>query len=196
MTRPPEMRCRQFPVAGPATLAVLWAILLGLPDGAVAQAHDHANRDHRSAYAGQHDREIAALAPEEIDGLLAGDGLGMALPAELNGYPGPKHVLEMAGELSLSVDQRSQVEAVFAEMQATARELGARLVALEGELDQAFKDRTVTGERLVTLLSSIAGERAHLRATHLSAHLRLVPMLSPEQVEQYERLRGYRETPQ
>ena len=191
MTGLPTVSYRRSSPAGPAMLAVLGVVLLGLPAGLAGQTHEHANRDHTSAYAGQQGREIAALSPEEIDGLLAGEGMGMALPAELNGYPGPKHVLEMAGDLSLSADQRRQVEDIFAEMQATAREQGARLVAMEEELDQSFKDRTVTGERLALLLSSIAGERARLRETHLSAHLRLARVLSPEQVEEYTRLRGY-----
>ena len=195
MTPFSQLLSRRSALAAPATGALLGVILCGLPGALAAQTHDHASRNHTSPYAGHENREIAALSSEEIEGLLAGEGMGMALPAELNGYPGPKHVLEMAADLNLSSDQRSRVEAVFAEMQATAREQGARLVALERELDQAFKDRTVTGEHLALLLSSIAGERAQLRATHLSAHLRLIPVLSPEQVETYKRIRGYGGTP-
>lgn len=195
MTPFPQLLRPGSALATPAAGALLGVILCGLPGALAAQTHDHSNRNHTSPYAGHENREIAALSSEEIDGLLAGEGVGMALPAELNGYPGPKHVLEMAADLNLSSDQRSRVEAVFAEMQATAKEQGARLVALERELDQAFKDRTVTGEHLTLLLSSIAGERAQLRATHLSAHLRLVPVLSPEQVETYKRIRGYGGTP-
>jgi hypothetical protein len=58
-------------------------------------------------------RQIKALSAQEIEGLLAGEGMGFALAAELNGHPGPKHVLELASELDLSADQVAQVEAIF-----------------------------------------------------------------------------------
>jgi hypothetical protein len=50
-----------------------------------------------SPYAGQQTRAIKALSPEDLAGLLNGEGMGMAKAAELNGYPGPVHVLELAG---------------------------------------------------------------------------------------------------
>ena len=50
-----------------------------------------------SPYAGQQTRAIKALSPEDLAGLLNGEGRGMAKAAELNGYPGPVHVLELAG---------------------------------------------------------------------------------------------------
>ena len=81
-----------------------------------------------SAYAGQEAREIKSLAPDEVAGLLAGKGLGYAKPAELNGYPGPSHVLELAARLELSAEQRSRTEALFAAMQAKAAQVGRALV--------------------------------------------------------------------
>ena len=59
-------------------------------------------------YAGQDVREIKALSPERAEGLKAGAGLGYALAAELNGWPGPLHVLELADDLDLSSSQREQ----------------------------------------------------------------------------------------
>ena len=50
-------------------------------------------------YAGLETREIKALSPEQIEDLLAGEGMGYALAAELNHYPGPRHVLALAAEL-------------------------------------------------------------------------------------------------
>jgi hypothetical protein len=47
-------------------------------------------------YAGHQERPIKALAPEEVAGLLGGEGMGYALAAELNHYPGPRHVLDLA----------------------------------------------------------------------------------------------------
>ncbi|MCL4744462.1 MAG: hypothetical protein KJZ83_03505, partial [Burkholderiaceae bacterium] len=62
----------------------------------------------RSAYVGEETRGIKALAPAEVDGLLGGKGLGFARSAELNGYPGPAHVLELSDELALSAEQISE----------------------------------------------------------------------------------------
>ena len=97
-----------------------------------------------SPYAGEEQREIRALSAEQVEGLLAGKGMGYAKAAELNGYPGPKHVLELAEELDLSEAQRTATERIFAEMAAQARTLGAELVAAERALDQDFRHGQVT----------------------------------------------------
>ena len=58
-----------------------------------------------SPYAGQERNDISALAPQDVNALLAGQGMGLAKAAELNGYPGPLHVIELAGPLSLTSEQ-------------------------------------------------------------------------------------------
>src|SRR3990172_8479974 len=73
-----------------------------------AQQHQHG----QSPYAGLEGREIKALSPEQIQELRNGDGMGLALAAELNHYPGPRHVLELAHELALSPKQQDQVQAI------------------------------------------------------------------------------------
>ena len=52
-----------------------------------------------SPYAGEEGREIKALSAADVDAYLTGQGMGFAKAAELNGYAGPKHVLELAAEL-------------------------------------------------------------------------------------------------
>ena len=47
-------------------------------------------------YGGMQARPLKALSSEELADLKAGRGMGLALAGELNGYPGPKHVLELA----------------------------------------------------------------------------------------------------
>ena len=47
----------------------------------------------QSPYAGMQARPVKALSDQQIADLKAGRGMGLALPAELNGYPGPSHVL-------------------------------------------------------------------------------------------------------
>src|SRR5262245_27484738 len=101
-----------------------------------------------SPYAGQQTRAIKALSPEDIAGLLNGEGIGMAKAAELNGYPGPVHVLDLVGELGLTADQRQQIQAIFDRMSAAAKPLGAELVEREQLLDQAFAKGEITPDRL------------------------------------------------
>ena len=64
-------------------------------------------------YAGMQTRPIKALSDQQIADLRAGRGMGLALAAELNGYPGPSHVLELADRLELSTDQRARVQRLF-----------------------------------------------------------------------------------
>jgi len=147
----------------------------------------------QSPYAGEEQRHIKALSPERIEGLEAGSGLGYARAAELNGYPGPKHVLELADDLDLDADQLRRSEALFESMRDRAGELGRDLIAVEAELEVAFAEETITRERLVELVSRSARIDSQLRLVHLQAHLEQAELLENEQVDEYMRLRGYAE---
>lgn len=145
----------------------------------------------RSPYAGEEAREIRALSPAQIEGLLAGKGLGYAKSAELNRYPGPAHVLELQAELGLSQVQLEATRAVHARMQARAKDLGARVVAAEAALEQRFRDGSITEDGLRAALASIGRLQAELRGVHLLAHLEQRRVLTVEQVARYMHLRGY-----
>jgi hypothetical protein len=144
-----------------------------------------------SPYAGQQTRAIKSLSPQEAADYLAGSGMGLAKAAELNGYPGPAHVKELADRLGLSPEQRSATDAVFAKMHERAVPLGERLVAEERALDGQFAAHTVTPESLHESLARIARLQGELREVHLSAHLQELALLTPEQVRRYTDLRGY-----
>jgi len=148
-------------------------------------------QERPSPYADETDREIKALAPEEAAGLLDGAGLGFAKAAELNGIPGPRHVLDLTSELALSDEQRSRVQVVYDRMHAEAVELGALVVELERELDRALADQRLTSEEVERLTIEIGNARGRLRATHLVAHLETAEVLSSEQIARYGHLRGY-----
>ena len=60
-----------------------------------------------SLYSGMETRRVKALSEEQIADLEGGRGMGLALAAELNGYPGPLHVLELAETLDLTDEQAS-----------------------------------------------------------------------------------------
>ena len=144
-----------------------------------------------SLYEGQQTRPIKALSEQDIAALLNGEGMGMAKAAELNGYPGPKHVLTLADELKLTDAQRQQVQAIFNKMSAAARPLGMELVGRELLLDRLFAEVEVTPDRLVVETAAIGTLEGTLRSVHLAAHLQTRALLNADQVAVYERLRGY-----
>jgi Spy/CpxP family protein refolding chaperone len=148
-------------------------------------------QDHVKPYAGQQTRSIKALSPEDVAGLLNGDGLGMAKTAELNGYPGPAHVLALAEELKLTEAQQVQVRAIFDRMNAEAKRLGAELVERERALDELFALGEITPDQLGTETAAISEIQGRLRSTHLAAHLETKPVLGADQIALYSRLRGY-----
>ncbi|WP_316979869.1 hypothetical protein [Shumkonia mesophila] len=146
---------------------------------------------HTSPYQGEEKRAVKSLADSEVADLLAGRGAGFAKAAELNGVPGPAHLLEMKREIALTAGQEAEIEAVRQRMQAEAVELGRRLVALEAQLDAAFATATATKEALGDLLTAIASVERNLRFAHLAAHLETPAILTPGQILAYNRLRGY-----
>jgi hypothetical protein len=81
-------------------------------------------------YAGQQARAIKALSDADIAALRNGEGMSMAKAAELNGYPGPAHVLQLAPQLGLTETQQREVQAVFDRMSAAAKLEFARFVTL------------------------------------------------------------------
>lgn len=147
--------------------------------------------DSTSPYAGQETRDIKALAPEDVDAYLSGKGMGLARAAELNGYPGPAHVLALATELNLTPDQKLRTEALFSSMEARARDLGHALIEQERELDQQFASKAATQESVAVILLHIGELQAKIRGAHLQAHLAQLEILTRSQVAKYQRLRGY-----
>jgi len=144
-----------------------------------------------SPYVGQELREIRSLSAKEIASLQRGDGMGFAKLAELNHFPGPKHVLELANELSLSPGQLSETQSLYEEMRRNAVALGRELLLAEARLDQLFTEQSISSETLEAALLEIGEIRARLRYAHLEAHLRQKKLLRPEQIQRYDELRGY-----
>jgi Spy/CpxP family protein refolding chaperone len=163
---------------------VLILFLVAFVPAALAQS--------QQPYAGLAGRSIKALSEQQIADLQAGRGMGLALAAELNGYPGPMHVLELADSLDLSDQQRAKMQELIAAMKAEAIPLGKRLVAQEAELDKAFASKTITALSLAAATEAIGATSAALRQTHLKYHLSTVEVLTSGQIERYSELRGYK----
>jgi hypothetical protein len=142
-------------------------------------------------YAGMETRAIKALSDQKVADLKAGRGMGLALAAELNGYPGPIHAIELADKLGLSTDQVAKLRELFEAMKAEAIPLGLQLIAAEGALDDEFVGKTITLASLDAQTQKIGAIQARLRAAHLKYHLSTLALLTTEQIETYWELRGY-----
>lgn len=136
-------------------------------------------------------RAIKALSEQQLADLRAGKGMSFALPAELNGYPGPSHVLELAEPLKLSAEQSSRTRALFEQMQRESAAAGEALIAAEAELDALFRDNRATPPLLTAAVGKAAQAQGVVRETHLRYHLQMMEVLTAEQVSAYNRQRGY-----
>jgi Spy/CpxP family protein refolding chaperone len=162
---------------------------------AVPAGAQNAAQGPPSPYAGEQGREIASLSEDDLAELARGGGWGLARTAELNGVPGPAHLLELADEIDLDAEQRAAITAIRDEMRAEAIAVGERFVAAERALDAAFTNAVPDADALERLASEAGSARAALRLVHLAAHLRTAPLLTPEQVARYAVLRGYASDP-
>ena len=163
------------------TLTLALAVI-GLSGTALAQ---------HSEYSGDEDRAIKSLSADDIEELRRGGGWGFARAAELNGVPGPSHLLELADEINLNAEQRAAIEALFHSMQADAIEAGERFIEAEAALESAFQSGDVTPDELRDHLDTIAERRSDLRYVHLEAHLDTLDIVTEGQVAQYNEARGY-----
>jgi hypothetical protein len=174
----------------------LISLALVLAGQASAQHHaptPGADSNHaRSAYAGEESRDIKALSAQEQRAWADGQGGGMARAAELNGHPGPMHVLEHAQQLQLSAKQQAETRALMDRHKDHVRSLGVESIEAERQLDQLFRTRRATAAAVADLTQQIGKLHAHIRASHLITHLEQTAMLRPEQIAAYDRLRGYR----
>lgn len=161
--------------------------------GFISEAADN-DSNHDSKYIGQESRVIKSLSLEDIAELERGGGWGLAKTAELNGVPGPAHLLEMKDEIPLNQEQIASITILYERMREQAIEKGKKLIALEIELETHFKERTITKSLLQSLLDSIAKTKAELRFIHLATHLKTPKIISEDQIQQYNLLRGYTNT--
>ena len=166
----------------------LWIVMAAT---LVAVGTAQAQHASPSSYSGLEARPIKALSDEQIADLRAGRGMGLALPAELNGYPGPVHVLELGDRLGLNAEQRARVEELHVAMKAETVPLGERLIAQETDLDRQFATKSVTPASLQAATADIGASQGALRGVHLRYHLFTLEVLTPEQIRRYGELRGY-----
>ena len=154
----------------------------------------HQNSQH-SSYSGFEGRSIKALSDSQIADLRAGRGMGLALAAELNGYPGPLHALELADKLMLSTEQRERIQSLTLTMQRETIVIGDEVIAAEAVLDGLFAQKKADPASLANATKAVSEAQGQLREAHLRYHLHTQAALTPEQIEDYARLRGYASRP-
>lgn len=164
------------------------AALLTIAPAALAANSGH---DPKSPYAGQQHWEIKSLSPDDIAELRRGGGWGLARSAELNGVPGPAHLLELKEQIPLDAAQVGAITALYEEMKRAAVAEGENLILLEQDLERAFSSGRINDAILQQLLRAISESRMRLRYIHLATHLRTPDILSATQIARYNELRGY-----
>jgi len=169
----------------------LLSLGLGIVIGTFIPKNEESAVKAPSAYVSLLDTEIRGLDQDTIEGYLTGKGLGQALPAELNGYPGPRHTIDMAEELELTEEQLAQVQALFDDMQTAVIPLGEKYLESVAELELTFREGTITDQYLQSQLEKITAIEAQMRYVHLSTHLATIDILSHDQIMQYNMMRGY-----
>jgi hypothetical protein len=101
---------------------LLLALAISMPLTTLAQ-HNHGAQ---TPYAGMQNRAIKSLSDNDIKELRRGGGWGLALAAELNGMPGPAHLLELKDQLQLSQDQVAKTQGLVDDMRQAAIPTGER----------------------------------------------------------------------
>ncbi|HWP81537.1 MAG TPA: periplasmic heavy metal sensor [Bacteroidota bacterium] len=129
--------------------------------------------------------------PSDSIGLAEGEGMGLAMYAEQNGYPGPKHVLELKDKLGLTPDQLKKTQALMEGTKLSARAKGEEIIEAEQELYNAFKAGNINEKKVQEMSTKIGKLRGELRAVHLKAHVRMKHILNPPQIELYKSLRAH-----
>ena len=143
---------------------------------------------------GSHPAPVAlhGLSASEVRALQEGEGMGLARPAELSGYPGPAHILDAArqGKIQLYAEQRQAIERIHSAMKVEAQALGREILALESRLEASFRAGGLEEAELARQVEEIGRKWAALRLAHLRAHLLTRSLLRPEQIEEYFQFRG------
>ena len=168
--------------------ALAWATVFGAASAAATTGH---HGHDVSPYAHAQSAEVVSLSEAEVRALRSGEGMGLARAAELNHFPGPKHLLEFASALGLDEAQVERIEEIFSAMRTQAVSKGEAILEAERHLAHLFASGHASLES-VTRASAHLGElRGALQAIHLVAHIEAARELSAEQITHYDRLRGY-----
>ncbi|MBI1803423.1 MAG: hypothetical protein HY033_06535 [Ignavibacteriae bacterium] len=145
----------------------------------------------KSPYIGEESRAVKSLSSDDIRKYRDGEGMGQAKVAELNHYPGPKHVLQVASGIGLSKEQQTKAQSLYDAMHEKAVRLGNLILEREEQLDHSFADGTIDRSKLAGALQGLGQLQGELRLAHVEAHLGMKNLLTKEQIQKYDEMRGY-----
>jgi Spy/CpxP family protein refolding chaperone len=131
----------------------------------------------------------AQTFPPDRDVLEKGEGGGMGMLAEMYGYPGPKHLLDIHDSLRMGPGQVQRIANLYDEMRAAAAGKGQMIIVKEEELEDLFGSGRADEPTVRKLASEIGRMRGDLRAVHLTAHLKAWGLLTEEQRTRYKAIR-------
>ena len=128
---------------------------------------------------------LKSLTPDEVKGYVEGSGMGQAKVAELNGYPGPMHLLERKDELKLTSEQVRSLEELKTRMTTEAIKYGTDVIEAEKQLNKLFAGGNATEEQVRGAVVKSEESKANVRYAHLKAHLASRRILTPSQLKAY-----------
>jgi hypothetical protein len=118
----------------------------------------------------------------------------MAKLAELNGYPGPRHILDLGKELGLTTVEKEYIIIIYNDMKREALKLGQEILQIEKTANKLFANKSISDSELQRLIIKSAGNYGKLRYIHLTTYLKMMDILSQEQIILYNTLRDYNTT--
>ena len=173
----------------PATLFRLfaWISMFTTASASALEQHPHTASPHAHAQSA----EVPSLTPDEVRALRNGEGMGLARAAELNHFPGPKHLLDLRSELKLGDAQIERIKAIHRKMRTQAIAKGEDILQAELHIANLFALGSPAPAQVNRATEHLGVLRGQLRAIHLLAHIESARELTPGQIKVYDRLRGY-----
>jgi hypothetical protein len=158
-------------------------LLLALPVAAQHEQHMKSPAATQQTMAQHH-----AFLEAEREAIERGEGFGMALAADINGYPGPKHVLDLKKELKLTPSQEAAMQTLMSQMKEKALAKGKDVLLAEKRLEEMFAQGKSEDESREETYR-VASLRAELRWVHLATHLAAKKILTAQQIAAYQQMR-------
>ena len=171
-------------------VAPVWLIgtcLIAIVSMPIKAQHVHES----SSYAHSRGAEVVSLTDEEVRALRHGEGMGLARAAELNHFPGPRHLLDLASDLDLSDVQVRRIQTIHDRMKSQAVAKGEDIIIAEKHLADLFASGNPSARKMTQVTEHLGNMRGQLQAIHLLAHIEAARELSADQIREYDRLRGY-----
>lgn len=131
---------------------------------------------------------LSTVSPAEVAALMEGRETGLAQLAEVHLWPSPVTVLAHADALQLAPDQVAAARKIEAEFETEARVVGRAWLAVEVELEEAFRSGRASKGKVHALAMRSGELRAELRSMQLNAHIQMRPYLTRDQLDIYSRL--------